>query len=54
VAPNIQTPIAATAPAEADRRGANSSSELTAAINQLRENPNAMQQINSNNWPGPI
>jgi len=44
VAPNIQTPIAATAQPQKPV-AANSSSELTAAINQLRENPNAMQQI---------
>jgi hypothetical protein len=44
VAPNIQTPIAATAQPQKPIT-ANSSSELTAAINQLRANPNAMQQI---------
>lgn len=40
----IQAPVAASTPVQKPA-GANSSSDLTAAINQLRANPNAMQQV---------
>ena len=43
-APNGQTPIAASAPTQKPT-ATNSSSDLAAAINQLRANPNAMQQV---------
>ena len=44
VAPNVQTPIAASAQPQKPAI-TNSNSDLTAAINQLRANPNAMQQV---------
>jgi hypothetical protein len=44
IAPNIQTPAAASAQPQKPA-AANSSSDLTTAINQLRANPNAMQQV---------
>jgi hypothetical protein len=42
--PNIQTPAAASAQLQ-NPAAADSTSDLTAAINQLRANPNAMQQV---------
>jgi hypothetical protein len=44
VTPALQTPVAATAQPQKPA-SANSSSELATAINQLRANPNAMQQV---------
>jgi len=44
LAPNIHTPTAATGSPQ-QPAAANSSADLTTAINQLRANPNAMQQV---------
>jgi len=44
VTPTVQTPVAASAQTQKPA-ATNSSSDLTAAINQLRANPNAMQQV---------
>jgi DNA polymerase III psi subunit len=44
VMPTVQTPVAASAQ-PLKPAATNSSSDLTAAINQLRANPNAMQQV---------